>query len=357
MVCPLGFGGKSEDETGEEPSASGASGGGCPLGFGAEDKIWKDSRGGRVPGPRSVLDKMQRDAQASELDYTNTSPGAFGVLVLVQCVATYLLSPSPRFALAAAMSIGSHWLGFVVSVVLQTDKYFDITEDIAYFMIICWSFSTIEGPPSLRQQLVYGAAMLWCVRLCAFVGYRVMVRGSDWRFDKLIKSPTYNLFGWTSGGTWCWANGFCLWYLADSPAGVLNPLDSLDCLGLSLFAVGLAIETIADLQKYHFNEQHLSGENSKWIASGLWAESRHPNYCGEITLWAGLAIASVGGFPGLYEEGPSWMLPFVTPVFSCFFLVFTSLMLLEKRADSKWGGLPAYEAYKRNTPVLFPLVS
>ena len=116
--------------------------------------------------------------------------------------------------------------------------------------------------------------MLWCVRLCAFVGYRVMVRGSDWRFDKLIKSPIYNLFGWTSGGTWCWANGFCLWYLADSPAGVLNPLDSLDCLGLSLFAVGLAIETVADLQKYNFNEQHLSGENSKWIASGLWGESR-----------------------------------------------------------------------------------
>jgi hypothetical protein len=28
--------------------------------------------------------------------------------------------------------------------------------------------------------------------------------------------------------------------------------------------------------------------------------------------------------------------------------------MLEKRADEKWGGQADYEAYKKNTPVLFP---
>ena len=42
-----------------------------------------------------------------------------------------------------------------------------------------------------------------------------LTRRSDWRFDKLITEPAYNLFGWTSGGTWCFLNGFCLWTLAE----------------------------------------------------------------------------------------------------------------------------------------------
>ena len=35
----------------------------------------------------------------------------------------------------------------------------------------------------------------------------------------------------------------------------------------------------------------------------------------------------------------------VSPLFSGAFLLFTSLMLLEKRIDSKFGGRPDYERY------------
>ena len=86
--------------------------------------------------------------------------------------------------------------------------------------------------------------------------------------------------------------------------------------------------------------------------SGLWAYSRHPNYAGEMTLWAGLAVVSVGGW-----EAVGWASvarAAVTPIWSFGFLLFTSLMLLEKRADGKWGGQAQYEAYKRSVPVLFP---
>ena len=39
---------------------------------------------------------------------------------------------------------------------------------------------------------------------------------------------------------------------------------------------------------------------------------------------------------------------------SCFFLVFTSLMLLEKRLDARFEGRPDYDAYKARTSVLVP---
>ena len=42
---------------------------------------------------------------------------------------------------------------------------------------------------------------------------------------------------------------------------------------------------MADLQKYAFNAAFASGANKRWIQSGLWAFSRHPNYLGEHVLW------------------------------------------------------------------------
>lgn len=304
---------------------------------------------------RSWLDGLQKDAQASELDFTNTSPAFFFFVSFIQVPVTQAiaLTMAPSFHIAAAIGIGSHWLGWLMSEILGTCMFFDITEDIALYVMFIWSYSTIDFP-SLRHQLVFALAMLWCTRLVAFVGYRVVVRGGDFRFDRLIKAHAYNFFGWTSGGTWCFINPFCLWYSAEF--GAITSLDVVDYVGIAVFTLGLAIETVSDIQKYRFNQNHMSGQNSRWIDSGLWAYSRHPNYCGEILVWLGLSITAVlGGAPSLTL--PRVGLALVSPAWSFMFLLFTSLMLLEKRSDKKWGGQPDYESYKQRTPVLFPLLS
>ena len=223
-----------------------------------------------------------------------------------------------------------------------------MTEDIGYFVAIAWSYCAISGSPSPRQSLAYGCALLWNARLLGFLCYRIVARGSDWRFDKLNLARAYQFFGWTSGGTWCWANGFCLWHLADADQSA--PLGALDALGLALFALGLLFETTADVQKYAFNAAHPAGTNKRWIASGLWARCRHPNYFGENALWLGLALVCASGRPTAY----GLLVCLVSPAWSFVFLLFTSLMLLEKRGDARWGGDPGYEAYKAATPVWWP---
>jgi len=299
------------------------------------------------------LDRLQKDAQASELDFTNTSPATFVILGLIQVPVTqaiaYLISP--HFQHAALLCIGSHWLGFLLSCATRTNWFYDVFEDVSLFAIILWSYLSIEGQISTRQKLAFSAALIWNARLLGFLGYRIIVRGSDFRFDKLIKAHGYNFFGWTSGGTWCFLNCFCLWMITES-FDAHNPLGVLDYLGLLIWVSGLLIETTADIQKYIFNSKHESGANKQWIATGLWKYSRHPNYFGENLSWAGLAVVCVGGWPGL--NLCSCALAAVSPLWSVFFLVFTSLMLLEKRADKKWGGQPAYEKYKCTTSVLVP---
>ena len=146
-------------------------------------------------------------------------------------------------------------------------------------------------------------------------------------------------------------NGFAIWR-AFSPESAASSasVDLLDLVGFAIFLVGLFIETAADLQKSHFNQHVSSGQQHIWVDTGLWSISRHPNYFGENLVWLGMGLLSVGGIAGISVS--SVALAAVSPLWSLFFLVFTSLMLLEKRADTKWGRKLAYEEYKKKTNVL-----
>jgi steroid 5-alpha reductase family enzyme len=125
------------------------------------------------------------------------------------------------------------------------------------------------------------------------------------------------------------------------------PIGIFAWAGLALWLAGFGIEVVADRQKRTFRSRP---ENAgRFIASGLWAWSRHPNYFGEIVLWTGVAIIA---FPAM--EGWQY-LTLLSPVFVTLLLTKVSgVPLLEARADARWGGDPAYEAYKAATPVLVP---
>jgi steroid 5-alpha reductase family enzyme len=118
-------------------------------------------------------------------------------------------------------------------------------------------------------------------------------------------------------------------------------------VGLAVWVAGFAVEATADLQKSRFRAD--PANRGAFISTGLWAWSRHPNYCGEIVLWIGVALIAV---PVLH--GWQWV-SLISPVFV--FLLLTRISgvpLLEKRADERWGDQNDYQAYKARTPVLVP---
>jgi steroid 5-alpha reductase family enzyme len=100
-----------------------------------------------------------------------------------------------------------------------------------------------------------------------------------------------------------------------------------------IWIVGFLIELGADTHKFIFNQN--PNNKDKFISSGLWKYSRHPNYCGEIILWSGLAVFLVRSFTG-------WeYLSLISPVFVYFLLTkLSGVPLLEDKADKKWGNSP-----------------
>jgi steroid 5-alpha reductase family enzyme len=118
-------------------------------------------------------------------------------------------------------------------------------------------------------------------------------------------------------------------------------------LGALVWIFGFAIEATADAQKSRFRAD--PENKGKFIDTGLWSWSRHPNYFGEIVLWVGVAIIAL---PVL--QGWQWV-TLISPVFVTLLLTrISGIPILEKRADEKWGGQEDYEAYKEHTPVLIP---
>jgi steroid 5-alpha reductase family enzyme len=124
-------------------------------------------------------------------------------------------------------------------------------------------------------------------------------------------------------------------------------LDGFAAVGGALWGVGFAIEAIADRQKRVFRANPANA--GRFITSGLWAWSRHPNYFGEILLWVGIAVVA---FPVLR----GWQhVTLISPVFVYVLLTrISGVPMLESRGKQRWGEDPEYRAYKARTPVLMP---
>jgi steroid 5-alpha reductase family enzyme len=199
----------------------------------------------------------------------------------------------------------------------------------------------VDGRTILLAVLV----VIWAARLSSFLFRRIHKAGKDVRFDEMKPSFFRFLNAWTLQGLWV---AFTLSAaLAAITTTTRKPLGLFAAIGFLVWVFGFAIEVVADAQKSRFRA--VPQNKGRFIHTGLWARSRHPNYFGEIVLWIGVAIIAL---PIL--RGWQWV-TLISPVFVTVLLTrISGVPMLEKRADEKWGGQEDYEAYKERTPVLIP---
>ena len=251
----------------------------------------------------------------------------------------------PLFWLCAALAVAIQWVAFVPAYVLRTERFYDLIGSLTYLMVMVVAIGL--GPPAdIRSWTLAVLVAVWAVRLGSFLFRRIQADGSDRRFDEIRTSLVHFLVAWTLQGLWvCFTAGAALAAIA---SGRSVPIGLFALVGLVLWVAGFGIEVVADRQKSNFRAR--PENKDKFLDTGLWAWSRHPNYFGEIVLWTGVAIITLPVLEG-------WQyVTLVSPVFVILLLTKVSgIPPLEKRADTKWGGNPEYEAYKSTTPVLWLL--
>ena len=250
----------------------------------------------------------------------------------------------PVFALCVILAFVIQWAAFVPAYLRQTERFFDLTGSLTYITVAVVALLLSAGTDA-RSYLLLAMVVIWAARLGSYLFLRVLKAGADARFDEIKPSFPRFLSTWTLQGLWVTLT------LSAALAAITTTeqvsLGTVTSIGLVVWALGIGLEAAADAQKSRFRAD--PANKGRFIQSGLWSWSRHPNYFGEILLWTGVAIVAL---PVL--RGWQWV-TLISPVFVFLLLTRVSgVPLLEKRADRRWGGEAEYEAYKARTSVLMP---
>ena len=243
------------------------------------------------------------------------------------------------------------WLGFAVAWTLKTERYYDLTGSLTYLVVVILAWR-LGQPASWGANLLFVAVVVWATRLGSFLFLRVIEVGEDQRFRHIKESAPRFLMAWTLQGAWVAitvsAVLVALLPAHGAPAGPHGVFSkSVFALGYIVAIAGLALEITADQQKTRFRK---NPENKgRFIHTGLWSRSRHPNYFGEILFWLGLAVAATPSMSGI--QYAAWL----SPLFVYFLLTrLSGIPTLARRGQKLWGDDPAYQAYLATTPRLLP---
>ena len=236
-----------------------------------------------------------------------------------------------------------HWLLFIPAFIYKTEKFYDLTGSLSYITIIFYVLvSSYNGVINFGNIILSLLIIIWTLRLGTFLFLRIKKAGEDKRFREIKKSFSWFFMAFTFSGMWVSICALC------ALTGISNGIELTGAtyIGILLFVIGFTLEIIADTQKTNFRK--LKDNKDKFITTGLWKYSRHPNYLGEIILWIGVAIISYSSLE------INQLFTLISPIFTYLLLVHVSgINLLEKSGEKKWGDLNEYKKYKKETPRLF----
>ena len=143
-----------------------------------------------------------------------------------------------------------------------------------------------------------------------------------------------------------------LGFAAGQPAGLLRGFLHVYLIlsvgyGLSIAAIGVALEAMADLQKSAAKRKN----SRQFVDTGLYSFVRCPNYLGELLIWVGMLLTGTTALRGAWQ----WVLALLGFVLITW-VMFSGARRLELRQDKNYGAGPEYQKYVRTVPILIPFV-
>lgn len=111
-------------------------------------------------------------------------------------------------------------------------------------------------------------------------------------------------------------------------------------VGLMIWTVGFVFESVGDWQLKEFIKN--KSNRGMVMDKGLWRYTRHPNYFGEVVMWWGIWVASLG-------NGSWWTI--IGPITISYLIIFVSgIPLLENKMQKNKN----YQEYMKRTSMFLP---
>jgi steroid 5-alpha reductase family enzyme len=238
-------------------------------------------------------------------------------------------------------------LFFLYAGIKKSDKVTDLSYSISFLLLILLNIlrtDNVNGYKIVNAILVF----IWGLRLGLYLFSRILKMKKDPRFDGIRENFFKFLGFWLFQGLSVFAILVPSIILINLPIIEFRNVSSpLFVLGVFVWIFGFGVEVLSDFQKSRF---YKNPENKdKWIQTGIWRYSRHPNYFGEMVLWWGVFLLLVAVDTKYYYaiSGPIYI--------SILLLYISGIPPLEKYLDTKFGDDPNYLEYKKKTSIFVPL--
>ncbi|KAK3695162.1 hypothetical protein B0T22DRAFT_96140 [Podospora appendiculata] len=264
-------------------------------------------------------------------------------------------------AITLLITVAYQLLFFSVAFSFKFDKLTDLAggTNFVVLAIITLAFS---GHHDARQVVASLFIMVWGLRLSCFLLFRILKTGKDDRFDDKRDKFFPFLGFWIFQMVWVWAVSLPVTVL-NSPAVQQYPQPPFgtgrDIAGVVMYAIGLVMESVSDVQKYRFRSRN---DKAAICDRGFFAVSRHPNYFGEIIIQFAIFMICVSPAADGYVGGQAYNALYATivgPFFLTILLMFVSGLTLSERPGAKkryekGSTWEAYERYLKRTSILIP---
>lgn len=228
------------------------------------------------------------------------------------------------------------------SIATKDPSYIDSFWPIG-FVILAVASAYLSGERLFQPVVIMTA--LWGLRLGGHLFLRWLHEGADKRYQAIRArgKDRPNLFILNFVFV---MQGFLIWLVAlpiqHGVAEVSALTSPLAWLGVALFGLGFAFETIGDWQLARFKAD--PDNAGKVMDRGLWRYTRHPNYFGDACVFWGIWLVTIADGTGYWTV--------IGPAFLTFTLVkWSGKALLEKNLKKS---RPGYEDYIRRTPGFIP---
>jgi steroid 5-alpha reductase family enzyme len=234
---------------------------------------------------------------------------------------------------------------WVVSVIIRNVSIVDLFWGLGFVLTGGFYFLKTEGMES-RKILLLILVFIWGVRLSAYLTWRNIGKGEDFRYREFRKKYGENRYWWISFFQTFLLQGVLMWLISlpllgaqyfgqDKPPGIL------DFAGVIFWLVGFTFEAGGDFQLARFRAE--PANKGKVMDKGFWRYTRHPNYFGDASVWCGFGLICL--YAGRY-------LPVIGSLLMTLLIIKVSgVALLEKSLNEQ---KPRYKEYIERTSAFLP---
>lgn len=233
-------------------------------------------------------------------------------------------------------------LFFLISILLRRNDIADSAWGIGFIVI---SLFNLFASNHLQQTkiILTTLVILWGIRLTSYITLRNWSKNEDYRYKEWKEKWGKNILLKSYLQVFLLQGLFM--FLVSLPITLYNRFDGgvmfYSFIGLLVWVLGFYFETVGDLQMFFFKKDPKN--KGKIMDQGLWQYTRHPNYFGEVTMWWGIWILTLGS--------TYWYIGIIGPLTISYLLLKVSgIPMLEK----KYEGNKEFEKYKSKTSAFIP---